>query len=141
MQLSFAAHDSFRREVREFFDTALTPELRAARRYMTSVYCDRDTALTWQGILLAKGWLVPSWPVEYGGTGWSLTERYIFACERSRANPPPLSPMGLSMLGPALIGCGSDRQRAHYLPRMLEGEDFWCQFRSRRTRHPRSAGW
>jgi alkylation response protein AidB-like acyl-CoA dehydrogenase len=127
MQLGFAEHDAFRREVREFFDTSLSDELRAARRFMTSVYCDRETSLAWQRILRARGWLVPSWPVEYGGTGWTLTQRYIFACERARANPPPLSPMGLGMLGPALIGCGSDAQRAHYLPRMLDGTDFWCQ--------------
>jgi alkylation response protein AidB-like acyl-CoA dehydrogenase len=128
MELSFTAeHDRFRDDVREFFDTALTADLRAARRYMTSVYCDYESGMTWQRILLAKGWLVPSWPVEYGGTGWTLTQRYIFNCERARANPPPVSPMGLAMLGPALIGCGTQAQREHYLPRMLSGADFWCQ--------------
>jgi acyl-CoA dehydrogenase len=128
MQLAFTAeHDRFRAEVREFFATALTPELRAARRFMTSVYCDYDSGLAWQRILDAKGWLVPSWPAAYGGTGWSLTQRYIFNCERARANPPPVSPMGIGMLGPALIGCGTDAQRAYYLPRMRSGEDFWCQ--------------
>jgi alkylation response protein AidB-like acyl-CoA dehydrogenase len=120
-------HERFRNEVRAFFDTALTSELRTARRYMTSVYCDYDTGMKWQRILLDKGWLVPSWPVEYGGTGWSLTQRYIFNCERARANPPPVSPMGLAMLGPALIGCGTPQQRDYYLPRMLNGDDFWCQ--------------
>jgi hypothetical protein len=65
MELSFtAAHDRFRNDVREFFDTALTEELRAARRFMTSVYCDYETGMKWQRILLDKGWLVPSWPVE-----------------------------------------------------------------------------
>ena len=64
MELRFtAAHDRFRDEVREFFDGALTDELRAARRFMTSVYCDYDTGMKWQRILLDKGWLVPSWPV------------------------------------------------------------------------------
>ena len=64
MELSFTgAHDRFRDEVRAFFDTALTDELRAARRFMTSVYCDYDTGMKWQRILLDKGWLVPSWPV------------------------------------------------------------------------------
>ena len=128
MELAFtAANDRFRAEVREFFDAALTDELRAARRFMTSVYCEYDLAMKWQRILLDKGWLVPSWPAEYGGTGWSLTQRYIFNCERARANPPPVSPMGLSMLGPALLGCGTQAQRDYYLPRMLRGDDFWCQ--------------
>ncbi len=94
---------------------------------MTSVYCDYDTGMKWQRILLDKGWLVPSWPVEYGGTDWTMTQRYIFNCERARANPPPVSPMGLAMLGPALLGCGTQEQRDYYLPRMLRGEDFWCQ--------------
>jgi len=121
------ADERFREEVRKFFATSLTDELRRARRFMTSVYCDRDTGMEWQRILLEKGWLVPSWPQEYGGTGWTLTQRYIFNCERARANPPPVSPMGIGMLGPALIGCGTVEQRAFYLPRMLTGEDFWCQ--------------
>jgi alkylation response protein AidB-like acyl-CoA dehydrogenase len=128
MELAFTAeHDRFRAEVRAFFETALTDDLRATRRFMTSVYCDYETGLKWQRILLDKGWLVPSWPVEYGGTGWTLTQRYIFNCERARASPPPVSPMGLSMLGPALLGCGTQAQRDYYLPRMLRGDDFWCQ--------------
>jgi alkylation response protein AidB-like acyl-CoA dehydrogenase len=128
MELAFTPeNDRFRAEVRDFFEGALTDELRAARRFMTSVYCDYDTGMQWQRILLDKGWLVPSWPVEYGGTGWTLTQRYIFNCERARANPPPVSPMGLSMLGPALLGCGTQAQREYLLPRMLRGDDFWCQ--------------
>jgi alkylation response protein AidB-like acyl-CoA dehydrogenase len=128
MELTFTPdHDRFRTDVREFFASALTDELRAARRYMTSVYCDYDIGMKWQRILLDKGWLVPSWPVEYGGTDWTLTQRYIFNCERARANPPPVSPMGLAMLGPALLGCGTRAQRDYYLPRMLRGDDFWCQ--------------
>ena len=128
MELKFTdEHDRFRAEVREFFATALTDDLRAVRRFMTSVYCDYDTGMKWQRILLDKGWLVPSWPVEYGGTNWTLTQRYIFNCERARASPPPVSPMGLAMLGPALLGCGTQAQRSYYLPRMLRGDDFWCQ--------------
>ncbi|HSG90700.1 MAG TPA: acyl-CoA dehydrogenase family protein [Pseudomonadales bacterium] len=128
MDLSFsAAEEAFREEVRDFFATSLTDELREAGRLMTSVYSSREVALAWQKILYAKGWLVPSWPKEYGGTDWTLTQRYIFACERARARPPGLSPMGLSMLGPALLGCGTKAQKDHYLPRILEGEDYWCQ--------------
>ncbi len=122
-----SALENFRDEVREFFATRLTEELRAARRYMTSVYCDYQSGMAWQRILLEQGWLVPSWPKEYGGTGWSLTERFIFDCESARAGPPPVSPMGLGMLGPALLGHGSDAQKDYYLPRMQRGDDFWCQ--------------
>jgi alkylation response protein AidB-like acyl-CoA dehydrogenase len=119
--------EAFRAEVREFFSASLTDELRAARSYMTSVYCDDVSSRAWQKILHDKGWLVPSWPVEHGGTGWTLTQRYVFACENVRAGPPPISPMGIGMLGPALLGCGTEEQKQYYLPRMLRGDDFWCQ--------------
>ena len=122
MQSGFdARHEAFREEVRAFFDTALTEDLKRARRFMTSVYCDYESGMKWQRILLDKGWLTPSWPERYGGTGWSLTQRYIFNCERARANPPPVSPMGLAMLGPALLGCGTDAQRTHWLPQLAAG--------------------
>jgi len=128
MDLSFSAEDeTFRTEVRQFFEQELTDELREAGRLMTSVYSSREVALAWQKILHDKGWLVPSGPKEHGGTGWTLTQRYIFACERARARPPALSPMGLAMLGPALLGCGTQEQKDHYLPRIVRGEDYWCQ--------------
>ena len=88
---------------------------------MTSVYCDYDTGMKWQRILLDKGWLVPSWPIEYGGTNWTMTQ-YTSSTASGRANPPPVSPMGLIMLGPALLGCGTWEQRDYYLPRMLRGD-------------------
>ncbi len=119
--------EQFRDTVRAFFDAHLTDELRAARRYMTSVYCDYEAGMAWQRVLLEQGWLVPSWPRRYGGTGWSLTERFIFDCESARAGPPPISPMGLGMLGPALLGHGTEAQKDYYLPRMQRGDDFWCQ--------------
>ncbi len=118
---------TFRENVRAFLQAHLTDELRAARRYMTSVYCDYEAGMAWQRILLEQGWLVPSWPERYGGTGWSLTERFIFDCEIARAGPPPISPMGLGMLGPALLGHGTEEQKDYYLPRMQRGDDFWCQ--------------
>jgi alkylation response protein AidB-like acyl-CoA dehydrogenase len=119
--------ERFRDEVRAFFAEHLTDELRAARRFMTSVYCDYESAMAWQCILLERGWLTPSWPERYGGTGWSLTERFVFDCESARAGPPPVSPMGLGMLGPALLGHGTEAQKDLYLPRMQRGDDFWCQ--------------
>ena len=94
---------------------------------MTSVYAQHDVAMKWQTILHAKGWVAPAWPVENGGCGWTVLQRYIFTRERVAAGAPPVSPMGVQMCGPALIGYGSDEQKAHFLPRMLSGEHFWCQ--------------
>ena len=128
MDLSWSAADTrFREEVREFIAAELAPDLRKAGRSMTSVYADYDVGMKWQRILHKRGWAAPAWPVEYGGCGWSVAQRYIFASEMAAAGAPPTSPMGIGMCGPVLIGHGTAEQKAHYLPRMLSGEDFWCQ--------------
>ncbi|MBA3067858.1 MAG: acyl-CoA dehydrogenase [Hyphomonas sp.] len=128
MNLAFTRdEETFRDEVRAFLDKNLTADLRAYAKRMTSVYAAKPVALEWQRILVRQGWAAPAWPVEYGGAGWGVAERYIFDIEMARAGAPPLSPMGISMCGPALIGHGSKAQKDHYLPRILSGEDFWCQ--------------
>ncbi|WP_068876456.1 MULTISPECIES: acyl-CoA dehydrogenase family protein [unclassified Phenylobacterium] len=128
MDLSWSDADRrFRDEVRGFLDVELTPDLRHVGKTLTSVYAERHVSLAWQKILYRKGWVAPAWPKEYGGCAWSLSQRYIFASELAAAHAPPLSPMGLGMCGPVLIGHGTPEQKAHFLPRMLKGEDFWCQ--------------
>jgi acyl-CoA dehydrogenase len=122
-----AADEDFRTMVRDFLEEALTPELQDAARKRTSLWQDLESSMAWQRVLHAKGWAAPDWPVEYGGTGWSLVERYIFAQECARADAPALIPMSLKMCGPMLIGYGNDAQKANYLPRILSGEDVWCQ--------------
>ncbi|MDE2435955.1 MAG: acyl-CoA dehydrogenase family protein [Sphingomonadales bacterium] len=128
MDMDWTADDlRFADEVREFLASELTPELREAGRWMTSVYADHDLSMEWQRKLHARGWVAPAWPRKYGGAEWSVTQRYIFARERVLAGAPPVSPMGISMCGPALLGHGSEEQKCTYLPRMLSGEHFWCQ--------------
>ena len=83
--------------------------------------------MAWQKLLFDKGWAAPEWPAEYGGTDWSLTQRYIFSQECARAETPGISPMGLKMCGPMLIGYGTKEQKDYYLPRILSGEHIWCQ--------------
>ena len=120
-------YEEFRLEVQAFFESALDDDLRRAGELATSVYYDDEESLRWQRILYKKGWVAPSWPKEYGGTGWDLMQRYIYSTEYAKSGAPGLSPMGLAMIGPALIGCGNDEQKAFYLPRILKGEDYWCQ--------------
>ena len=128
MNLELTAEElAFRDEVRTFLEEALTPELREAGRRATSVFMDKRFSLAWQKILHAKGWVAPSWPKQYGGAGWSEMQRHIFAAECARASAPSLAPMGLRMVGPVIMGYGTDEQKAHYLPRILSGEDYWCQ--------------
>lgn len=128
MQMQWSPEDlAFRDEVRAFLDAELTVEMRRESQLMTSVYAPHDLSMVWQAKLHARGWAAPAWPVEYGGCGWTAAQRYIFASELAAAGAPPLSPMGIGMCGPVLIGHGSTEQRAHYLPRMLTGEHLWCQ--------------
>jgi alkylation response protein AidB-like acyl-CoA dehydrogenase len=128
VKLSFSpAHEAFRDEVRRFLDTALTDELREAQRLCPGIFLDYEHNIVWHRILHRQGWVAPAWPKQYGGTGWDLTQRYIWATEATLAGAPSLAPMGLGMCGPMLIGFGSDAQKAHYLPRILSGEDYWCQ--------------
>jgi len=128
MDLSWSDADRrFADEVNTFLDTRLTPELRSVGARMTSVYADHETGMTWQRILHEQGWVAPAWPVAHGGCDWSITQRYIFARALAEAGAPPVSPMGIGMCGPVLIGHGTPEQQARFLPRMLSGEDFWCQ--------------
>lgn len=128
MDMSWSAPDlRFREDVREFIAAELTADLRKAGRSMTSVYANFDVGMKWQRILHKRGWAAPAWPVEYGGCGWNVAQRYIFASENAAAGAPPISPMGIGMCGPVLIGHGTPEQKSYYLPRMLSGEDFWCQ--------------
>jgi alkylation response protein AidB-like acyl-CoA dehydrogenase len=128
LDLTWSAEDQqFQALVRTFLAENLTAGLRRTASRMTSVYADYETAMAWQRILNAQGWAAPAWPVEHGGRGWSAVQRFIFATECANAGAPGLSPMGLGMCGPVLIGHGTPEQKAFYLPRILSGEHFWCQ--------------
>jgi acyl-CoA dehydrogenase len=121
------ADEAFRGEVRSFLNENLSEELREAGRKKTSIWQENNSAMAWQKLLFDKGWAAPEWPAEYGGTDWSLTQRYIFSQECARAETPGISPMGLKMCGPMLIGYGTEEQKNYYLPRILSGEHIWCQ--------------
>ena len=77
---------------------------------MPSVYGNHAASVQWQKIVHASGWAAPAWPVEYGGAGWSVTQRYLLWRERVAAGVPPLSRMGIQKCGPALIGHGTLEQ-------------------------------
>jgi alkylation response protein AidB-like acyl-CoA dehydrogenase len=119
--------DAFRREVAEFLDSAPTDAIREAGRKLTSVFASFDEVMAWHRILHARGWSAPAWPVEHGGTGWSVEQRYVFAEEHARRSLPPLLPNGLQMVGPLLIDLGTEEQKRRHLPGILSGEDYWTQ--------------
>lgn len=128
MRLELSPADiAFRNDVRAFLEDNLTAELRRAGRRATSVFMHKSYSLAWQRILHHRGWVAPGWPVEFGGTGWTEMQRYIFAAESARAGAPSLAPMGLKMVGPVIMGYGTEAQKTFFLPRILSGEDYWCQ--------------
>jgi alkylation response protein AidB-like acyl-CoA dehydrogenase len=128
MRLQLSAQDeAFRQEVRAFLESAFTPELRAQAARQVGVFAEAALALRWQRILYGKGWVAPSWPREYGGTGWSPVQRYVFDTECALLGTPFLPAMGLQMCGPVLLRYGTEAQKQFFLPRMLTGEHYWCQ--------------
>jgi alkylation response protein AidB-like acyl-CoA dehydrogenase len=126
MDLSFTPEEeSFRQDVRQFFRDQLPPRLAAqTREGRRPAKADLEE---WHAILNARGWLANHWPEEWGGTGWSVIERFIFDTEAALAHTPRVVPFGVNMLGPVLIEYGSDEQKRHWLPRILDGSDWWCQ--------------
>ena len=128
MDLSFKPeHEAFRQEVRDFLDEELTDELREAGKLTASVFSEVEYSSKWHKILYNKGWIGSRWPEEYGGTGWDDMQRYIFSSECASAGAPSPTAMGLHMVGPVLMKYGTQKQKDFYLPRILSGDDFWCQ--------------
>ncbi len=126
-QQSSLDYTAFRNEVRDFLARELTEELREAAAMCPGIFLDREYNMKWHTILHRQGWVAPAWPKEYGGPGWDMTQRQIWGEETALAGAPATSPMGLSMCGPMLIGHGSKEQQDYFLPRILSGEDYWCQ--------------
>lgn len=128
MNLRLAPHDAaFRDDVRRFLDRALDDDLRRGAERCGGLFQDYATNIRWHRILYRQGWVAPAWPERFGGPGWSLIQRYLFQAECAAAGAPALAPMGLGMCGPVLMGHGSAEQQRAYLPRILSGEDYWCQ--------------
>jgi alkylation response protein AidB-like acyl-CoA dehydrogenase len=125
MDLSFSPEDlAFRDEVRSFLENGYPAELRG--KYSRDEYAKEDFLL-WQKTLFNRGWGAPSWPKQYGGAGWTATQKYIFQEECARAETLPIPPFGMAMLAPVLMAFANDAQKSYYLPRILNGTDFWCQ--------------
>lgn len=125
MNLEFSPEEiAFRDEVRAFIKDNYPARLHGleGRDKM-----QREDYLAWHKILAKKGWAAPAWPVEYGGTGWTSTQRYIWSEENARAETIPPLPFGVSMVGPVIYTFGTPEQKARFLPRILSAEDWWCQ--------------
>ncbi len=126
MDLRFTPEEmAFRDEVRRFFKQALPDDIR--RKLMEGRSPSKQDMVTWTRILNQKGWAVPHWPQEWGGTGWSPVQQYIFGDELQQAPAPQMLPFGVSMVGPVIIQFGNQAQKQRFLPRIANLDDWWCQ--------------
>lgn len=126
MDLDFTEKEhAFRDEVRRFLAESLPP--RIAHKVRHGQRLRREDMAQWHALVNARGWLASHWPREYGGPGWTPIERFVFENECALAHAPRIVPFGVNMLGPVLIEYGSDAQKRHWLPRILDGSDWWCQ--------------
>lgn len=125
MDIRLSAEDlAFRDEVRAFLAENLTEEIRQST---VGGRIEKDAVERWQKILYKKGWVAPAWPQKYGGTGWSLTQRFIFDNECALAGAPAVVPFGLKMVGPVIYKFGNDEQKQRFLPDILQSNVWWCQ--------------
>jgi pimeloyl-CoA dehydrogenase large subunit len=126
MDLRFTPEETaFRDEVHAFIGAALPGPIR--RKLAEGRRLAKEDIVTWQRILNAKGWAVPHWPVEWGGTGWTPVQQYIFLQELQEAPAPEPLVFGTSMVGPVIATFGSEEQRRRFLPRIANLDDWWCQ--------------
>ncbi|MFZ4071890.1 MAG: acyl-CoA dehydrogenase family protein [Caulobacterales bacterium] len=126
MNLDFTPQEiAFRDEVRAFIAANYPAE--QLRGKFSRDDLSRDDFLAWHKILGKKGWAAPAWPVEYGGPGWSPTQRYIWSEENARAETIPPLPFGINMVGPVIYTFGTPEQKQRFLPKILSGEEWWCQ--------------
>lgn len=125
MELSLSKEDAaFRDEVRTFIADNYPEEMRVPN---PETDLTKEQSLLWHRILHEKGWVAPHWPQEYGGPGWSIARRYIWDQETSRAGTLPPWLLSLTLVGPVIYTFGNDAQKQKFLPRILSGDDWWCQ--------------
>jgi pimeloyl-CoA dehydrogenase large subunit len=126
MDLRFTPEENtFRKEVRTFFEANLPDHIR--KKAAEGIRYVKEDIVTWQRILNQKGWAVPHWPKEWGGTGWSAVQLYIFKEELQQMPAPEPLPFGTMMVGPVIIAFAREDQKKRYLPRIANLDDWWCQ--------------
>jgi alkylation response protein AidB-like acyl-CoA dehydrogenase len=126
MDLSFTPEqETFRSEVRAWIARAMPPHI--AKKAKEHAHFEPEEQREWHRILYKKGWAALNWPKEYGGAGLDPTRRFILQEELVMAGAPELSPFGLRMVGPLIVQYGTDQQKERFLPKILSGDEIWCQ--------------
>jgi alkylation response protein AidB-like acyl-CoA dehydrogenase len=126
MDLNYSPEEAaFRDETRAWLRANLPQDLR--EKVENYAHLSKEDLMRWHRILAKKGWVAPAWPKEWGGTGWNVVQRFIFEEELGFAGAPPIIPFGVTMCAAVLLRFGSDAQKKRFLPRIYNGDDFWCQ--------------
>lgn len=118
---------AFQAEVQQFFANVMDDGLKAKLHGVEASPDLKGGMIEYQRRLNANGWMAPGWPVEYGGQDWSVTQHFIFNAERGKAGAPAPIPFGVTMVAPVIFTYGTDEQKARFLPRILNSDDWWCQ--------------
>lgn len=124
---TFTAQDeaAFRAEIANFVGAELDPSVRADFELGRAL--SRQTLINWQRKLVARGWGAPHWPKDWGGTGWSVRQRFVFEEEMALRGAPLIPTFNTRMVGPILLAYGTEEQKNRFLPRALNFDDWWCQ--------------
>jgi alkylation response protein AidB-like acyl-CoA dehydrogenase len=126
MDLNYTADDlTFRDTVRTFLDANLPEDLQ--QKVLNHKRLSKEDFVRWHKIVAIQGWVGIGWPVEYGGTGWTPVRRHIWEEECAAFGTPPILPFGVNMVAPVIMAFGNEAQKRHYLPRILNCDDWWCQ--------------
>ena len=126
MNMNYTAEElAFRDEVRAFLDEKLPADIAAKVKGFRRL--SKEDHQRWQKILCEQGWYATHWPEEYGGVEWTPVQKHIWDEESCRYGVPRSIPFGVNMVAPVIIKFGSEEQKQAYLPRILSGEDWWCQ--------------
>ena len=126
MNIDLTAEElAFRDEVRQFLATSFPDDIR--RKRAGGIALTREDMIRWQKILNDKGWFAVNWPVEYGGTGWTAVQKYLFGIEMAAIDAPPIVAFGVKMVGPIIYTYGNEEQKQRFLPDILSSDAWWCQ--------------
>ena len=120
--------EAFRKEIRTWLEANLTEADLGGRNVLDAEGPRLERLRAWNRSLADAGLAAIAWPVEYGGRGAGVMEQVVFAEEMARAKAPgTLNPLGISNIAPAIMQWGTEEQKKRFLPRMLRGDDIWCQ--------------
>jgi alkylation response protein AidB-like acyl-CoA dehydrogenase len=117
--------EEFRADIRAFIAAELPRDM--AARTLMGYHPHKPDVEFWTAKLHERGWSALNWPVEYGGTGWSIGQRHIFDEESFLSGCPAVNPQAFHLVGPIIYGVGNEAQKTRFLPPILSGEHFWAQ--------------